>query len=198
MKVIGLCGGSGSGKGAVCSVFSELGIPCIDTDAIYHDMTSTRSPCLDELACEFGENIVSDGKLNRAALAEIVFSGDKSDERLKRLNSIAHQHILARVRELLLHYAADGFEIAVVDAPVLFESGFDRECHFTLSVIADPEERIKRIMARDNITYSAACKRVQNQKTNEWLIANTDHQIFNNGSMAELREAVISFVNNIK
>lgn len=198
MKVIGLCGGSGSGKGAVSAVFTELGIPCIDTDAVYHELTAAPSLCLDELVCEFGESVIKDGALDRRALAEIVFSVDKSGDSLKRLNSIAHRHILARARELIRQYSEGGAEIVVVDAPVLFESGFDRECQLTLAVIADPEERIKRIMARDNMTYSAASKRINNQKSDEWLIANTDAQIFNNGSIAELREAVIAFVNDIK
>ena len=75
MKIIGLCGGSGSGKGAVCDLFLELGIPSIDTDALYHKMTSSDSPCLRALAEEFGASIIDvHGKLDRAVLRGIVFS----------------------------------------------------------------------------------------------------------------------------
>ena len=54
MKIIGLCGGSGSGKGVACDIFAELGIPCIDTDKVYHDLISTNSECAVELITTFG------------------------------------------------------------------------------------------------------------------------------------------------
>ena len=57
MKVIGLCGGSGSGKSTVCSLFAELGVPSIDTDKLYHDMISTDTECTRELLAAFGEQV---------------------------------------------------------------------------------------------------------------------------------------------
>ena len=87
MKVIGLTGGSGSGKGAVGKILNSLGIPVIDTDAIYREMTEAPCSCLSALEAEFGDSIITEsGSLNRTALAELVFSSDDSEERRARLN----------------------------------------------------------------------------------------------------------------
>ena len=83
MKVIGLCGGSGSGKGTVCDIFREKGILCIDTDAVYRDLTGRRGPLLNALKREFGKEIITDDNaLNRRALASIVFSSENADLKL--------------------------------------------------------------------------------------------------------------------
>ena len=75
MEIIGLCGGSGSGKGTVAKIFCEYGFKHIDTDAVYHTLTSYPSPCLRELADAFGMEILKGGKLDRTKLAEMVFRG---------------------------------------------------------------------------------------------------------------------------
>ena len=92
MKVIGLCGQSGSGKGLVCSFFSELNVVCIDTDKIYHDIISTNSECTEELVEHFGQSVFQNPGINRHELRKIVFS---SREKLKILNEITHRHIIA-------------------------------------------------------------------------------------------------------
>ena len=95
MKVIGLCGGSGSGKGVVSSLFDRRGIPAIDTDTVYRELTSVDSPCNRVLSNEFGKEIIStDGSLNRKKLRTIVFTGDDSKLHLKKLNEITHKYIL--------------------------------------------------------------------------------------------------------
>lgn len=197
MIVIGLCGGSGSGKGAACACFAQHGIPAIDTDAVYRELTSSDSECLREIRSEFGESVISGGSLDRRALADIVFSGEGSHTRLDRLNSIAHNHILARTRELLAEYSQKGAKAAIVDAPVLFESGFDSECDLVIAVVADREERIKRIMARDNISSSEAVRRIEAQKSDEWLSEHSDFVIVNNGDIDALSREVSSVLKKI-
>ena len=199
MTVVGLCGGSGSGKGTLCDVFREFGVPSIDTDAVYHDLTSHSSDCLSDLVAEFGEEIISDGALDRKVLAGIVF-GDSSGERLKRLNTIAHAHILAKTREIIDKHGSDGHNMVIVDAPLLFESGFDRECDIVISVFADRKTRIKRIMKRDNMTYSDAERRLNSQKPDEWISAHSDIIITNNGDIQSLHgevSLVINYINTV-
>ncbi len=186
MKVIGLCGGSGSGKGAVSRAFLSLGIPFIDADAVYHSLTSELGPCLDELVSEFGASIVKDGALDRNALREIVFSGDNASIKQSRLNSITHKYVLLKIRSIIDEYAKDGVKGVIVDAPLLFESGFDSECDHTISVTADQNLRIARIMLRDKITYEQAYRRISLQKSDAWLLKNTDFNILNEGSLEEL------------
>ena len=188
MKVIGLCGGSGSGKGAVSLIFSECGIPFIDTDRVYREMTSGDSECLRELRAAFGDGIVaSDGSLDRRRLAELVFSGDDANARRSLLNSIAHKHILDETRRRI---KAFGARTVVVDAPLLFESGFDKECDFIVAVIADREVRIERIMRRDGIDRSAATARIASQLSDGELIKRADAVIENNGELSALRASV--------
>ena len=95
MKVLGLTGPTGAGKGTVAAVFAELyGIPSIDTDAVYHELLIPPSPCLDELVTAFGAEILRrDGTLDRPALSRIVFS-DLSGEKQKLLNGITHKYVL--------------------------------------------------------------------------------------------------------
>ena len=112
MKVIGVCGGSGSGKGAVCRLFSELGIPSIDTDALYHEMTAKRCALTEALSARFGEDVLDEsGALCRPRLAKKVFAPGAEDA-LADLNRIAHAHILAGARVWLAECSAQGLPAA--------------------------------------------------------------------------------------
>ena len=156
MLTIGLTGPSGAGKGTVASLFAAHGVPSIDTDKVYHDLLIPPSACLDELSARFGTGILTpDGRLNRGALAAIVFAEGHSAD-LADLNTITHRHILAKTREMLAAYAAQGFPAVLVVAPQLFESGFDAECGFILSVLAPYELRLARFMARDGLDAARA------------------------------------------
>ena len=198
MKIIGLCGGSGSGKGKVCEVFRENNIPTIDTDALYREMTSQKSPCLDALKAEFGKEIITDnGDLNRDKLAEIVFSGKDMDIKRAKLNEISHRFILDETRCRIKQFEKDGFSLVVVDAPLLFESGFDSECDFVVCVIADRNVRIQRIMSRDNITLEQAKRRIAAQLSDGETVSRSDFVIRNNSDIEELRGEVKSVITKI-
>ena len=196
MKVIGLCGGSGSGKGVVCSLFNKFGIPAIDTDAVYRELTSADGPCNRSLCEEFGMEIISeDGSLNRKALGKIVFTGEGAEKRLKKLNEIAHKFILDKTRLILDDFKNQGVRAAIVDAPVLFESGFDSECDVTIAVIADREIRIGRIIARDKIDRESAEARIASQLSDEELISRSSIIIENNSNLLDLEKRVSEVAN---
>ena len=191
MKVIGLCGGSGSGKGVVSSLFASRGIPYIDTDAVYRQLISGDGPCTKALSDEFGKEIISpDGSVNRRVLANIVFGSENSDYKLKKLNSIAHKFILDQTRKKLDEFKTLGFKAAIVDAPVLFESGFDKDCDFIISVIADAKIRVERIIVRDNIDKISAEARIAKQLSNEELISRSNYVIENNSDLQSLEKKV--------
>ncbi len=186
MKVIGLCGGSGSGKGIVSKFFAKRGIPSLDTDAVYHAMIESDSECARDLIAEFGDEVKNaNGGINRKALADIVFGVD-SQIRLKKLNSISHFYILKSCREWLSEQKENGMKAAIIDAPVLFESGFNRECDITVAVITSFDLRLKRIIERDHATEEDAKKRIKNQTDDEFLIKNADYVIYNNKTEQEL------------
>ncbi len=190
MKVIGLCGGSGSGKGAVSSILSTFGIAAIDTDRVYHEITSHPSDCLDALAAEFGRDIIGDEGLDRARLREIVFASPHSSTRLARLNSITHKYIIEETERLIAEYRQNGVKGVLIDAPLLFESGLDKRCDKVIAVLASREVRLARIMLRDGISLDDARRRVDAQLSDEILAEKADYVVRNDGTLEELYDEV--------
>ena len=190
MLTVGLTGGSGAGKGEVCRVLESLGIPCIDTDRVYHDLLYPGSPCVKELVSRFGSVILDkEGGIDRKTLSGIVFGSDGS-ESLRDLNRITHKYILEESSRLLAMYCESGYDMAVIDAPQLYESGFDRYCDCVIAVISDDDIRIRRIMERDGLDRDMAEKRLLNQKSNSFFKSKADFVIYNNGSFDSLRRRV--------
>lgn len=174
MLIVGLTGASGSGKGYLCSLLLDTDICIIDTDKVYHEMISSPSPCVDSLVYSFGREILNDkGGIDRTVLAGIVFS---SEEKLRLLNSVAHGFIRERCNEMIKECEA---KIVIIDAPVLFESGFDDMCDVTVGVIADRDIRVERIINRDSISRERAFSRIENQHTDDYFRQNCDIVIEN-------------------
>ena len=198
MKVIGLCGGSGSGKGTVAEIFSVFGIPSVDTDKVYHELTSKSTECLDALVSEFGDGILNaDGGLDRKALSSLVFGDGAAAVRRQKLNEITHKYVLDRTRAILRDFEEMGAKAALVDAPLLFESGFDKECDLIVAVIADMNVRIDRIMLRDGISENGATLRVKTQLPDDYLSSRSDFIINNSGSLDELEASVSEIAEKI-
>ena len=186
MLIIGLTGPSGAGKGTIASLFAAYGVPSIDTDAVYHDLLMPPSDCLNELAERFGNGILSpDGALDRKVLAALVFApGHEAD--LADLNTITHRHVLSEVRRILAVYREQGKPAVLVDAPQLFESGFDAECHHVLSVLAPRNMRLARIMARDGLDEERASARLNAQKPDEFYRSHSDAVVYNHGEASAM------------
>lgn len=196
MIIIGLAGGSGAGKGEVCRAFLSLNIEAVDTDKVSRSVTGKGSECLRELTENFtGAILTPYGELDRKKLAEIAFS---SKENLLLLNSITHKHILNECAEWLSGRQRAGREAVIIDAPLLFEGGLNKSCDIVISVIADRELRLNRIIKRDGISLEAAEKRINSQKSDEFLKQNSDYIIENNGSYAQLLVEVTRVYEKIK
>lgn len=194
MKIIGLTGPSGAGKSTLCEKFEELGIPCIDTDKIYHEITNKPSPCLDELCEKFGSAIINEhGGLDRVALAKLVFESDNKEKNLSNLNATTHKYIWHETNRILTKYIEDGKVAAVIDAPALFSSKiFIGACDFIISVLCDKESRLERIMKRDGISREKALARINAQPSDEFFIENSDYYITNCGTKNEMNKQLLS------
>ena len=168
---VGLTGPTGAGKSYVCEIFRQKGFKIIDCDKIAHELTAKNSPILTELASEFGEDIVKNGELDRKLLASRAFD---TKEHTKKLNSILHPAIAEKCKE-----EAQG--LTVLDASQLFEANMQNDCYKVIGVLADEDVRIKRIIARDNITEQQAKLRMSAQFDNDYFIDNCDYIIYNNG-----------------
>ena len=181
MLVIGLTGPTGAGKGEVASIFARYGIPVINADRVYHELIAPPSSCLQELAETFGKNILMpDGSLDRRALGGIVFNDPAARE---RLNAITHRYVMEEVKTQMERFRREGIPVAVFDAPQLFEAGAHKACGAVISILADRQLRLERIMARDNITAEAAMRRILAQKSDEFFKTHSDYIIENNGNI---------------
>lgn len=188
MKIIGLTGPSGAGKGFCYGFFTKYEVPCIDTDDIYHKLLIPPSACVDELVENFGKVVLNDfGEIKRKILAEIVFS-DQSGEKLQLLNSITHKYVLKKTKELVEDYRKQKKSAVVVDAPLLFEANFDKFCDFSIAVISDCSTRVKRIMERDSITEEAALMRIRSQKCDDFYTSRADYTVINDKDCASLEK----------
>lgn len=201
MRVIGLTGGSGAGKGEVSLCFMSHGIKCLDTDKVSREVCAPGMPCLSELVEYFGEGILTeDGKLNRRGLFNLVFGEpdpESRDIKISALNRITHKHIVEEIHTWLRAREAEGDGFAVVDAPQLFESGFDRHCDYIVGVIADDDVRIRRIISRDKITLDTAKKRIASQKSNDFFAKNCDFTVHNNSGLEIIEGQVNSILEKI-
>ncbi len=193
MRIIGLTGPSGSGKGALGEIFETVGIPCIDTDKVYHELLIPPSACVNELVNKFGDIVLRDGLIDRKKLAEIVFS-DKSGKLQKKLNAITHKYVIKQTWEILAEYEKQGKTATVIDAPLLIEAGIDKKCDFNICVLADKELRKMRIIKRDCLSEEAAEMRLAAQKTDEFYISATNYALYNNGNLDSLRDSLLGIL----
>jgi dephospho-CoA kinase len=193
MRLIGLCGRSGSGKGVFSSIAAKNGIFVIDCDAVYKELVSKPTALLLELGKEFGNEIINNGALNRRILAPIVFN-DK--EKLSILNKISHKHIRAEIEKIITSLPEE--TVVLLDAPTLFESGIDEMCDLIIGIVASDEICVSRIVKRDNITEEEAKLRLANQYSLEFIIDNCDCIIYNDQTLCDFELSSLETVNNIK
>jgi len=179
---VGLTGGIGAGKSEVARIFGELGALVIDTDQLAREAVAPNSDGLLAIA-RVWPNVVRGGVLDRAALAEIVFS---DPDARKRLNEIVHPFVrrLARERE----EKAKDFAVIVHVVPLLFETDYLDMVDRSVVVIAPEADRIKRVMDRDHTDEAHVRARMQTQIDPEDARSRADFVIENDGDLAHLRE----------
>lgn len=192
MKVIGVTGGSGSGKSSFCAFMSEMGAAVSDADKISHSVIKRGGEAFDEVLTAFGENILGQrGEIDRKILGKIVFS-DK--EKLAILNRITHKHIFAKMRrEIELTES----KIILLDVPLLFGSGFPIEYDLSIAVTASYDVRIKRVSIRDKISEESAKARIASQMSDNELISLADICVDNSHGLNELKAKAARIYNII-
>ena len=186
MKIIGLTGQSGAGKGETCLIFERYGIPTIDTDAVYHTLLETDPELTAELCAAFGSEILTDSRVDRKKLASQVFGKPDSDERLHTLNAITHKYIMARAWNMADAHRRAGARAVVIDAPQLFEAGLENSCDILIAILADQDLRRKRIMARDSLSAENADRRMAAQKSDDFYRRHCHFVFENNEDTAAL------------
>lgn len=195
MYTIGLTGSMGAGKSYAAAVFREFGIDSIDTDMISRQVTRPGTSCIDELRRYFGDTIIAnDGTLDRRRLASLAFINNESTS---ALNTITHRHILAECRARLCRHEAAGEFAALVQAPLLYESGFNYYCDYVVAVLCDTEAKLRRVIARDKITAEAALARISKQHDDRYFYRRADFTV-NNNDGKDLRLQIDLIIQQIK
>lgn len=181
---VGLSGGLGSGKSTVAGLLAEHGAVVIDADLIAREVVEPGTPGFDAVIARFGDAVVVDGRLDRAALARIVFSDAQARA---DLNAIVHP--LVRQRSEVLAAAAPLDAIVVYDVPLLVESGRLSDYDLVVMVLASEQARLDRLAARGMDEVDAR-SRFAAQATDPQRAAAADVLIHNDGTLAELTEQV--------
>ena len=183
MKLIGLTGGIASGKTMVTDYLRSLGAPLVDADEVSRAITADGSPVLAEIAEAFGADCLDEkGSLRRKMLAGLIFDNAENRE---KLNGIIHPKVTAAMQAALAAYEKAGETVAIYAAPLLLEAGGSAMYDAIWVVALDPEEQLRRLMARDGIDEEAARKRLDAQTSLAEKLAKADKVIDNNGSREE-------------
>uniref|UniRef100_A0A8D2NZ28 Bifunctional coenzyme A synthase n=2 Tax=Zosterops TaxID=36298 RepID=A0A8D2NZ28_ZOSLA len=162
--VIGLTGGTGSGKTSIAKRLGHLGAFVIDADKLGHAVYVPGGPAYEPVVAAFGAEILNeDGTINRKVLGAKVFG---NQERLKDLTDIVWPKIAQMAKENVREAEAQGKAVCVVDAAVLLEAGWQDMVHEVWTAIIPEDEAVRRIVARDGLTEEAARRRLQSQMTN--------------------------------
>jgi len=183
LTIIGITGGTGSGKTTALSVVKDMGGLVIDADAVYHTLLNESEAMLNALNERF-PGVIPEGTLDTKALGEIVFS---NPEELRALNAITHRFVGEEIAKQLTDWARLGKDLAAIDAIALLEGGTANICKATVGIIAPTEARIERLMKREKITREYAVLRISAQKPNEYFENNCDFTVNNDGMEESFR-----------
>ncbi len=194
-KVIGLSGGIGTGKSTVSKLLADLDATVVDADAIVHELQAPGAPMLDEIAAQFGPEVIdAEGALDRAALGGIVF---RDPDARARLGKIVHPKVGVEMARRMMQAQQDGAKLIVMDIPLLFEgrkgkTGGASALPFDLTVLvyAPEQAQIERQISRDGCDRDEALRRIRSQLPIEEKKAMADIVIDNSGSLEETERQV--------
>lgn len=187
MKLVGLTGGIGSGKSSVSSRLAERGAEVVDADAITRALQQPGEPVFEAMVERWGGGVVaSDGSLDRAAVAAIVFAD--ADER-KALEAIVHPAVRAEM-QARMEASSSTDRVVVLDIPLLTEGGNRRGTSAVIVVDCPVEVAIERLVAHRGFDPADAAARVATQATREQRLALADFVIDNGRDLGHLEREV--------
>lgn len=190
--IVGITGGIACGKSNVSSYIRRLGFCLIDADEISHTFTEKGEKLLQTLSRYFGKEILNeDGSLKRSTLSRIVFQDEKKRE---QLNALMHPIIFSEIEKQIALYAGD---LVFLDIPLLFETGYDKNCREVWCVYADEEEQLRRLMRRDDIDIAHAKSIIASQMPSQEKIRLSDAAISTNGSYEETYRQVDALIHSL-
>lgn len=183
--IIGITGGTGSGKTTALEAIRQLGGQIIDCDQVYHRLLQEDPSLTAAIDARF-PGCVENGQLLRKKLGAIVFSDKKA---LADLNAITGKAVYKEVVRLLESKP----KLAAIDAIGLVEGRLAQLCDVTVAVTAPRELRVQRIMARDGISEEYALSRINAQRSDDWFRERCDHLLVNDSTQGAFLLKCIDF-----
>ncbi|MGT2929130.1 dephospho-CoA kinase [Streptococcus dentasini] len=181
-KIIGITGGIASGKSTVVEQIRRAGYQVIDADQVVHDLQNKGGKLYQALIFAFGTDIVAaDGQLDRAKLAQLIFSTKENQEKSAKLQNQIIREELARRREVL----AAKESVFFMDIPLLYELDYQDWFDEIWLVYVDEDKQLERLMARNHYSLDEAAKRIAAQLPMSKKIGLADRVIDNNGSLTD-------------
>src|SRR5918998_5429248 len=182
---VGLTGGLGAGRSEALRALGELGAATLSTDAVVHELLS-GDELREIVAARLGDGVAPGGTLDRSLIAERVFGDDEARRWLEG-------ELWPRVGQRVVEWRQQVEELdpappaAVVEVPLLFESGMEPVFDATIAVVADEHVRAERAGARG---HAAVAERTGRQLSQEEKAERADFEVRNDGTLAELRESL--------
>ena len=174
MLKIGITGGIGSGKTVVCKLFESCGAPVYDADEAAKRLMQENSSLKSQLIASFGNIYDEKGKLQRSALAEIVFN---DTELLSKLNGLVHPAVMKDYKEWQNNQK---FDYVIRESAILFESNTNVDLDYVIMVEAPELLRIQRTMQRDQRSEKQIRSIMEKQMPDDEKIKLADFVIINN------------------
>ena len=186
MLTVALTGGIGCGKSTVCSLFSTLNVPVIDTDTIAHQLVKPGQPALKEITDTFGNDmLLENSTLNRKALAKKIFNDPKQRDLLE---SILHPKIRHSVEQQLLTLKNSAYVIIAV--PLLIETNQQSTYDRVLVIDCDEQLQRTRTMERDDRSIEEVEAIIESQASRQNRLSHADEIIENSLDFASLKKQV--------
>jgi len=183
---VGVTGGLGAGKSTACQFLKEKGAYIFDADEIAKNILQNNTDVQGRISEAFGPGIVKDGKVDTQKLAKAAFSSEKNQN---ILNNIVHPVVIEEF-ENMCNEVKNKEELFVVDAPLIFESGFDSHLDHTVVIYTTFKHRMERSLRRGNISRDEILRRMELQIPEEEKRELASYVIENNGSIEELKKRI--------
>ena len=196
MLKVGLTGGLGSGKSTASKFFESMGAYILDADEAAKNLIDNSKKVQSELIKEFGTDIIDiSGKIDKKKLARIAF---QDEDHQQRLNYVVHPHIHQEIDKYFQKILGAGkHELFIVDAALIYESGYDAHLDYVIVISAQLKHRMERALDRKTLSRDEILKRIEFQWPEEDKTNIADYVIHNDGTELELKNQIDELYNSL-
>jgi len=196
MLKVGLTGGIGSGKSTASRYFESLGAFVLDADEEVKSLITSNETVQYELISEFGTDIIDGtGRVDKKKLSRVAF---QDEDHQQRLNSVVHPYIFNLIdKEFNRVFNDKKHGVFIVDAALIYETGFDAHLDYVIVVTAHLKNRMERALGRETLSREEILKRVGFQWPEEEKVNMADFVVHNDGTEAELQKNIESLIKKL-